>query len=77
MTYFNHSKNISHQLFYYKITFVNSQLEDTNSKGDFVLNKPVLNVRFKDFRHTKINLSQKYIFSHVYNIVITKSIHSF
>ena len=29
--------NISHQLFYYKINFVISQDENTNSKGDFVL----------------------------------------
>ena len=29
--------NISHQRFDYKVTFVNSQLENTNSKGDFVL----------------------------------------
>ena len=30
--------NISHQLFFfYKITYVNSQRENTNSKGDFVL----------------------------------------
>ena len=29
--------NISLQLFEYKITFVNSYLENTNSKGDFVL----------------------------------------
>ena len=29
--------NISRQLFDYKITFVNSQRENTNSKGDFVL----------------------------------------
>ena len=28
---------LSYQLFYYKIIFVNSQFEDTNSKGDFVL----------------------------------------
>ena len=28
---------ISHQLLDYKITYVNSQLEDTHSKGDFVL----------------------------------------
>ena len=27
---------ILHQLFYYKITFVNSQREKTNSKGDIV-----------------------------------------
>ena len=26
--------NISHRLFYYKITFVNSQHENTNLKGD-------------------------------------------
>ena len=31
--------NISHQIFDYKITFVNSELENTNSKGDFVLKK--------------------------------------
>ena len=29
--------NISHQLFDYRITFMNSQCENTNSKGDFVL----------------------------------------
>ena len=29
--------NISHQLFDYKITFVNSQGDNTNSKGGFVL----------------------------------------
>ena len=29
--------NISHQLFDYKLTFENSQRENTNSKGDFVL----------------------------------------
>ena len=29
--------NISHPLFDYKITFENSQHENTNSKGDFVL----------------------------------------
>ena len=28
--------NITHQLFDYKITSVNSQLENTNSKSDFV-----------------------------------------
>ena len=28
---------ISRKLFAYKITFVNSKLENTNSKGDFVL----------------------------------------
>ena len=31
--------SISHQLFDYKITFHNSQLENTKSKGDFVLKK--------------------------------------
>ena len=29
--------NISHQLFDYTITFVNSQHENTNSRDDFVL----------------------------------------
>ena len=41
------NKNILHHIFDYKISFVNSQLENTNSKGDFVL-KTVLNVLFKD-----------------------------
>ena len=50
--------NSSHQLLDYKITFVNSQYEKRNSKGDFVLKKPVRNVRFKDFWYTKINLTQ-------------------
>ena len=31
------NKKISHQLLDYKRTFVNSQRENTNSKGDFVL----------------------------------------
>ena len=31
--------NISHQLFDYTITFVNSQRSYTNSKDDFVLKK--------------------------------------
>jgi len=29
--------NISHQFFYYKITFANSQLENIDSKGNLVL----------------------------------------
>ena len=32
--------NISHQLFDYKITSVNSQRENPNSKGGYVLKKP-------------------------------------
>ena len=48
---------ISHQLFEYTITYIISQHENTNSKGDFVLKKTVLNVRFKDF-YTKINQTQ-------------------
>ena len=44
--------NISHQLFDYKITIMNSQRENTNSKGDFK-KKMVLNVRFKDFWYTQ------------------------
>ena len=46
--------NISHKLFDYTITFVNSQPQDTNSKGDYVLKKLVLNVCYKDFWYTKI-----------------------
>ena len=45
--------NIPHQLFYYKITFVNLQHKKTNSKGNFVLK----NVRFEYFWYTKINLT--------------------
>ena len=45
--------NISHNFFYYKITFVNSKHGHTNSKVDFVLKN-----RFKDFLDTKIDLSQ-------------------
>ena len=31
----SYNQNILHQLFNYKITFWNSQLENTNSKDDF------------------------------------------
>ena len=37
---------------------MNSQHEKTNSKGDFVPKKTILNICYKD---AKINLSQKYI----------------
>ena len=40
--------NISYQLFDYKITFINSQHENTNSNGDFCNQKLFLNVHFKD-----------------------------
>ena len=40
---------------------LNSQRENTKSKGDFCTQKPGKNVRFKDLWYTKINLSQKYI----------------
>jgi phosphatidylinositol kinase/protein kinase (PI-3 family) len=50
--------NISHQLFDYKITFVNSQ--NTNLKGDFVLKTRFEPIDFKDFGYTKINLSSNY-----------------
>ena len=33
--------------FHYKITFVNSQLENTNSKGDFVLKNICLKISEK------------------------------
>ena len=36
---------------------MNSQHENTKSKRDFTL-KPVLNVNFKDFWYTKIDLTQ-------------------
>ena len=42
--------------FDYKITFVNSQNKNKYSKGDFEY--IVLNVCFKDFWYTKINLTQ-------------------
>ena len=50
--------NISHQLLDYKITYMNSQLEDTHSKGDFVLKNWFETFNFKDFWYTKINLIQ-------------------
>ena len=40
--------NISHQFFNYKITLVNSPLENSNSTGDFGL-KNYLNFSFKFF----------------------------
>ena len=43
------SYEISSKLFDYKITFVNSTLENTNSKSWFCTQKSVWNVRFKDF----------------------------
>ena len=42
--------NISHQLYHCEITFVNSQHENTNSKGDLYSK-----TGFKDFWYTKIN----------------------
>ena len=50
--------NISHQLFDYKITLVNSQ--NTNSKGDFLLKNRFESFVFKDFWCTNLNLSQNY-----------------
>ena len=41
--------NISHKFFYYKITSMNSQHEKTNAKVDLITQKPVKNIRFKDF----------------------------
>ena len=54
----NLNTNISHQPFNYKITFVKSQHMIKNSKVIFY--SKLVNVCFKDFWHTKINLSQKY-----------------
>ena len=50
--------NISHQLFDYKITSVNSQHYTTQLKKVILYSKLVLKVRFKDFWYTKINLNQ-------------------
>ena len=36
----NFNTNISHQFFDYIMTFMNSQHQNKNSKGDFVLNDP-------------------------------------
>ena len=44
----NFNANISQALFYYNITYVNLQHENTISK-DLYTEKQVLNVRFKDF----------------------------
>ena len=46
--------NISHQLF--ELTALEHKL-----KRLFCTRNPVLNIRYKDFWYTKINLSQKYI----------------
>ena len=40
---------ISHQLFEYIITFVNSQNENKNSKGDFVLKHGLKEGSFSNF----------------------------
>ena len=52
--------NILHQLFDYKITFVNSECENLNAKGDFVLKNG-----FETFvlmvSGIQKNLSQKFI----------------
>ena len=40
----NNKNLFLYQIFYFKITFVNSQLENTNSKGDFVLNTTHLKI---------------------------------
>ena len=50
--------NILHQLYYYKITLLNLQHENANSKGDFVLKIMFFDLHFKDFWYTKINLIQ-------------------
>ena len=48
------NSSISHQLFDYTITFVNSQLLNTNSKGGYVL-KTGFKVVLKDFWYKRIN----------------------
>ena len=40
---------------------MNSQHKNINSKGDFVLKNPVLNIRFKDFLQSYINPTQMMI----------------
>ena len=52
-----YNANISHQPFDYIITFVNYKHK---CKRWFCTQKQILNVRFKDFWFTKINLRQKY-----------------
>ena len=50
--------NISHLFFYYKITFVKSQRENSKSKGDFVIKKRfdtfVLKISGKNKTESKI-----------------------
>ena len=48
--------NISYQLFDYKITFVNSQLEKTNSKDDFELKN--LFERDPSTTHSRVTLKE-------------------
>ena len=57
--------NISHQPFYNKITFVNSQRENEKKNCS---QKPVLNVRFKDFWFTKIKFNKNIYFLSVFLI---------
>ena len=40
--------NISHQLFDYKLIFMNSPHKNTNSKGDFIFKKNGLKLSLKD-----------------------------
>ena len=51
---------------------MNSQHQNTNLKGDFVLKKPGLNVLLKDFWYIKIDPTQiwydKYFESNIYYI---------
>ena len=56
----NFNMSISHQLFDYTITFVNCYLltQEHKFKSWVCTKKTVLNVHFRDFLYTKINLTQ-------------------
>ena len=60
--------NISHQLFDFKITFVNSKLENINSIGNFVLKIQFKTFALKISGIKIINLSQKYILLSTINL---------
>ena len=64
--------NISHQLFDYKITFVNSKLENTNSKG-VLYSKTCLNCLFQRFMIFKKIKSKITI---VYQKVLIRIVHT-
>ena len=59
--------NISRQLFDYKITFVNSKLDNKNSKGGFVLQNQFESFVSKISGMQKIGIKNKYCIRESFN----------